>query len=261
MARNIIGNLKFKKMQEGGFDPQVFAEEVEQAYLVDNRAGFTQKKTFAPSTIGYGHGNCARYWYMAFEGAEFADDADAQAKANMLNGTYVHDRLQTIMQKIPNNRIKQIEREMVNLDPPIRGFADLIVDWEGKEVIGEIKSAKDEVYSIRQAKMEGSGNHQLQLLIYMDIAKVEQGFFFYENKNDNSFLVIPINMTPANQRLVDDTYDWLREVYGAYKDGTIPNRGFTKSQSACKYCPIKKACWAKDASDGEVFIESMVPPK
>jgi len=261
MGRNIVGNLKFKKIQEGGFDPMVFAAEVEAAYLSDNRAGFTQKKTFAPSTIGYGHGNCARYWYMAFEGTEFEDNADAKAKANMLNGTYVHDRLQTIMQKIPNDRIKEIEREMVKSDPPIRGFSDLIVNWDGKEVIGEIKSAKDEVYSIRQAKMQGSGNHQLQLLIYMDIAGADQGFFFYENKNDNDFLVIPINMTDANRKLVDDTYDWLREVYEAYKDETIPTRGFTKSQSACKYCPIKKACWDKNALAGEITIESMVPPK
>ena len=261
MGRNIVGNLKFKKMQEGGFDPEVFASEVEAAYLADNRAGFTQKKTFAPSTIGYGHGNCARYWYMAFEGTDFEDNSDAQAKANMLNGTYVHERLQKIMQKIPNDRIKEIEREMIKLDPPIRGFSDLIVNWEDKEVIGEIKSAKDEVYSIRQAKMEGSGNHQLQLLIYMDIAGADQGFFFYENKNDNAFLVIPINMTPTNRKLVDDTYAWLREVYKAYEDKTIPNRAFTKSQSACKYCPIKKMCWAKDAPEGEAYIEAMVPPK
>jgi hypothetical protein len=261
MGRNIIGNLKFQKIQEGGFDPNVFASEVEAAYLADNRAGFTQKKTFAPSTIGYGHGNCARYWYMAFEGSDFADDADAKAKANMLNGTYVHDRIQTIMQKIPNGRIKEIEREMLKLDPPIRGFSDLIVDWEGKEVIGEIKSAKDEVYSIRQAAMKGSGNHQLQLLIYMDIAEADQGFFYYENKNDNEFLIIPINMTESNRKLVEDTYTWLREVYQAYEDKTIPNRGFTKSQSACKYCPVRKVCWDKQAPEGEVYIESMVPPK
>jgi len=261
MARSIVGNLKFRKIQDGGFDPQVFAEEVEQAYLEDSRAGFTQKTTFAPSTIGYGHGNCARYWYMAFEGAEFEDNSDAKAKANMLNGTYVHDRLQTIMKKIPNNRIKEVEREMIKADPPIRGFADLIVNWDDKEVIGEIKSAKDEVYAIRQAKMQGSGNHQLQLLIYMDIAEADQGFFFYENKNDNDYLVIPINMTDANRKLVEETYEWLREVYQAYQDGTIPTRGFTKSQSACKYCPIKKVCWAKDAPLGDVIIESMVPPK
>lgn len=261
MARSIVGNVRFKKIADGKFDPNVFAEEVEQAYLADNRAGFTQKKTFAPSTIGYGHGNCARYWYMAFEGAEFSDDTDAQGKANMLNGTYVHDRLQKIMQKIPGDRIKEIEREMIKTDPPIRGFADLIVNWEGEEVIGEIKSAKDEVYSIRQAQMKGSGNHQLQLLIYMDIANVEQGFFFYENKNSNEFLIIPINMTESNRKLVEDTYEWLRTAYKAFEDKTIPNRAFTKSQSACKYCPVKKVCWAKDAPEGEVFIEAMVPPK
>jgi CRISPR/Cas system-associated exonuclease Cas4 (RecB family) len=261
MGRNIIGNLRFQKIEEHGFDPYIFAEEVEAAYLSDNRAGFTQKKTFAPSTIGYGHGNCARYWYMAFTGAEFEDNTDAKGKANMLNGTYVHDRLQTVMQRIPNDRIKEIEREMVKLDPPIRGFSDLIVNWEGKEVIGEIKSAKDEVYSIRQAQMRGSGNHQLQLLIYMDIAGADQGFFFYENKNDNDFLVIPVNMTEANRKLVEDTYEWLRTVYAAYGNKTLPNRAFTKSQSACKYCPIKKECWSKTAEDGDIYIEAMVPPK
>jgi CRISPR/Cas system-associated exonuclease Cas4 (RecB family) len=261
MARSIVGNVRFKKIEDGKFDPNIFAAEVEQAYLVDNRAGFTQKKTFAPSTIGYGHGNCARYWYMAFTGTEFADDTDAQGKANMLNGTYVHERIQKIVQNIPNNRVKELEREMKNEDPPIRGFSDLIVDWNGKEVIGEIKSAKDEVYSIRQAQMKASGNHQLQLLIYMDIANAEQGFFYYENKNDNSFLIIPISMTDSNRKLVDDTYDWLRKAYKAYQDETIPNRAFTKSQSACKYCPVKKTCWAKDAPEGEVIIEAMVPPK
>jgi CRISPR/Cas system-associated exonuclease Cas4 (RecB family) len=259
MGRKIIGNLKFQKIQEGGFDPIEFGKEIEQAYLGESKAGFTQKKTFAPSTIGYGHGNCARYWYIAFTGDEFEDTADALGKANMLNGTYVHDRLQTIMQKIPG-RVKEVEREIVNADPPIRGFADVILNWNEKEVIGEIKSAKDEVYAIRQAAMKASGNHQLQLLIYMYVEEVDQGFFYYENKNDNEFLIIPINMTPTNKKVVEETLDWLRKVYQVYQDGTLPNRAFTKTQSACKYCPVKKVCWKK-LDDGEVEIEAMVPPK
>ena len=260
MGRGIIGNLKFQKIQEGGFDPIQFGKEVEDAYLVDSKGGFTQKKTFAPSTIGYGHGNCARYWYIAFNGADFDDTADAKAKANMLNGTYVHERIQKIMGKIPNNRIKELEREIKSEDPPIRGFADVIVNWNDKEVIGEIKSAKDEVYAIRQAAMKASGNHQLQLLIYMYIEEADQGFFYYENKNDNEFLIIPINMTPVNKKLVEETLDWLRRVYKLYEDQTLPNRAFTKTQSACKYCPVKKTCW-KELDEGDVEMEAMVPPK
>jgi len=260
MARNIVGNLKFRKTQDGGFDPDVLAEEIEAAYLADNRAGFTQKKTFAPSTVGYGHGNCPRYWYIAFDGADFEDNSDALAKANMLNGTYVHERLQAIMQKIPGNRIKEVEREIVSQDPPIRGFADLIVNWEDKEVLGEIKSAKEENYSIRKSAMKGSGNHQLQLLLYMYIEKIDQGFFLYENKNDNEMLIIPINMTDSNKKLIEDTLDWLRKVYANWENQTLPTRAFTKTQSACKYCPVKKVCW-KQLDEGEVEIEAMVPPK
>lgn len=260
MARSIVGNLKFKKVQDGDFDPHLFAEEVEQAYLADSRSGFTQKTTFAPSTIGYGHGNCARYWYMAFNGAEFEDTADAIGKANMLNGTYVHDRIQKIVQKIPNNRIKEIEREIKNEDPPIRGFADLIVDWNGEEVIGEIKSANEAVYAVRQSTMSPSGHHKLQLLIYMYIENINQGFFYYENKNDNNLIIIPIKMNDANKKLVEEVFDWLREVYKTYENKTLPNRAFTKSQTACKYCPVKKECW-KNLDDGEVIIEAMEPPK
>ena len=56
-----------------------------------------QKKTFSPSTIGYGHGNCPRYWFIAFSGEEFDEKFDATAIANMLNGTYAHERLQKII--------------------------------------------------------------------------------------------------------------------------------------------------------------------
>jgi len=96
----------------------------------------------------------------------------------------------------------------------------------------------------------------------MKIRGAQQGFFFYENKNDNSFLVIPINMDEKNSKLINDVWDWLRKVYGAYEAGTLPERTFTKSQWACKGCPVKNVCW-KDMKNeiGDVYIEPLVLEK
>jgi CRISPR/Cas system-associated exonuclease Cas4 (RecB family) len=233
---------------------------VEQAYESTKRDGKGMKKvTFAPSTIGYGHGNCARYWFIAFNGADFADNNDAMAIANMLNGTYAHTRLETIIEK--TGVLKQKEREITSEDPPIRGFSDVILEWEGKEVIGEIKTTNEANYLIKQAGMKATGNHLLQILTYMKIEGADQGFLFYENKNTQEFCIIPVNMNERNKKIIDDTFDWLREVYKTYTDNTMPNRGFTKSTWACKNCPVKKDCWAKDANEGDVIISALEPPK
>lgn len=260
MGRKIIGNLKFQKADGEGFDVNEFALLLEEAYQVqDNPRGpFQQKKTFSPSSIGYGHGNCARYWYIAFTGAEFEDNFDAQAVANMENGTAAHERIQKRFEK--TGVLKEVEPEILNESPPIRGFADAILEWKGEEVVGEIKTIKSEGFAIRQASMQPSGNHLLQILSYMKVRGAKQGFMMYENKNDQGFLLIPVNMNERNTKIIDDAWEWLRKVHTNWQEGTLPNRAFTKSVSACKYCPVKKTCW-KELGDGEVIIEAMVPPK
>ena len=100
-----ITTLKIHK-KPNGFDTKKFIEEFRNTY--ESKSGFTEKKTFSPSTLGYGHGNCARYWFIAFNGAEFEDTATPQAKAAMENGSFVHDRIQSRMSKM-NNSYKIID--------------------------------------------------------------------------------------------------------------------------------------------------------
>jgi len=259
MARKIVGNLKFQKPQENGFDANKFAKMIEEAYGGSNaKNSFTQKKTFSPSTIGYGHGNCPRYWFIAFNGAEFQDQFDAMARANMDNGTSAHDRIQNIMVK--TGSVAQTEREIKCDSPPIRGFADVILDWDGKEVVGEIKTAKDEVYLIRQSEMQPTANHLIQILIYMKIRNADQGFLYYENKNDQTYLIIPVNMNDKNKKLIDDIFEWMDKVHNSYEENTLPTRPFIKTSYSCKNCPVKNHCW-KNLDDGELEIEELKTPK
>lgn len=253
-----ITTLKLNK-KPNGFDKQKFLDEFNDTY--ESKAGFTQKKTFSPSTLGYGHGNCARYWFIAFTGADFEDTAKPQAKAAMENGNYVHDRIQERMSKMHKSyKVIAHEIDTVHQDPPIHGYMDsLIQDIENDLLIPfEIKSAKDEQYTIKQYGLEPSDNHRIQLLTYMKIWGYTQGVFAYENKNDQSLLLINIQMDEKNSKLIDYVFDWLRGVYTLYVEETLPNRAFEKTTWACKGCPVKKVCW-KDMKDkeGEVQYPAM----
>ena len=255
---SIIGNLKFKKSQ-GTFDFNSFAQEIEEAYLSRRKQeSFTQKKTFSPSTVGYGHGNCPRYWFIAFTGTEFDDTFTAKGMAAMWNGTQAHDRIQEVIGKTSYDVV--FENEVKYEDPPIRGFVDFIISTEDGPVVGEIKTAKDEIWLMRQSKMAPSGNHLLQLLIYMKILKAAEGVFVYENKNDHETLFIPIRVNERYIDIINELFDWLREVRAAYDNNTLPEKVSTKGSTMCKNCPVKKTCWA-ELGDGEIQIKKYEPPK
>lgn len=260
MGKSIVGNLKFQRPVDGGFDHNKLAQEMEDSYLKLRRPdGFIQKKTFSPSTIGYGHGNCPRYWYYAFTGAEFIEQTTAQGLANMQNGSAAHDRIQKVIGGL--QRETEFEVEVAYEDPPIRGFVDALIDWDGETVAGEIKTAKEEIYAIRQSSMKPSSNHLLQLLIYMKILKLSQGVFIYENKNNQELCLIPIRVSERYIKIIDELFEWLREVRAAYESKQLPNRVATKSTPMCKNCPVRNTCWENKQDDGIVQIRKYEPPK
>jgi CRISPR/Cas system-associated exonuclease Cas4 (RecB family) len=262
MGRDLVKNLKFKKHTGKHFDPELFASMLEDAYKLTKRAdGQITKKSFSPSSLGYGHGTCPRYWYMAFSGAVFIDDNDAVAVANMAQGTQAHERLQKLIATMPEFRVE--EEEIINEYPPIRGFIDLIMEYDGEMVIGEIKTAKQEVWDTRQAEMKSSGNHMLQLLTYMKLKNAKEGFFLYENKNTQEVLIIPVSMNEKNSKIINDAFIWMQEVWDNFNDGDLPMRpaSATKYKLPCTYCPVKKECWAKGSPVGTVQIDLMGVPK
>ena len=261
MAKEIVKNLKFKKY-DGKFNVEEFAKMLDDAYLATKRPdGEMTKKSFSPSSFGYGHGNCPRYWYMAFSGANFIDNNGAQAIANMAYGTQAHDRLQKLISNQSSDLFKQnslkdvkTEIEITNEYPPIRGFIDLVINWNDEEILGEIKTAKQEVWDGRQAEMAPSSNHMLQLLTYMKLRNVKEAFFLYENKNTQEILLIPIQMNEKNKKIIDNLFEWLCKVWDNFKEGEIPVRPFIKTSYSCKGCPIRKDCWK--AEEGTIEIEA-----
>src|SRR5438128_1498595 len=82
------------------FDVEAMDALLEEASAKGGRPdGFTTKKSFAPSGVGYGSGTCPRYWYYAFHGANFVYSNTARQRANMDAGTAAGDRIAKLFER------------------------------------------------------------------------------------------------------------------------------------------------------------------
>jgi CRISPR/Cas system-associated exonuclease Cas4 (RecB family) len=266
---DLIANQNFHSLSNA-FDTEGMAELLEKASKSGGRQSkFTKKKSFAPSGIGYGSGTCPRYWYYAFNGADFDyDDTTARQRANMDSGTAAGERIAKLFKDA--GILKAAEVEVKHDDPPIYGFMDLAVTWQDEEMIGEVKTTKQETFNYRQSTMKAPGYQLIQLLIYMRVFNKEKGFFVIENKNTHELLILPVKMTEANAALVDRVFEWMRIVKKNADEGELPKRPFTKASIPCNGCPVRKTCWegykrgsvnGKDPNPGTIDLPALEIPK
>jgi CRISPR/Cas system-associated exonuclease Cas4 (RecB family) len=230
-------------------------EKINSGYIANRGPRHQQKKTFAPSTIAYGHGECARYWYLAFEGGEFEDHADAFAGANMTNGTKSHERIQKAMED--SGILVDSEFKITYDDPPIFGYGDVLLDWEGEELLGEIKTAMQEGFEYRKKSRKAKTGHLIQILIYMKILKKAKAVLIYENKNNHELLAIPVVVNDYYRKWIEQTFDWMREVRKAWEDKLLPKKNYRSNSKICKTCPLAKVC--AGAGEGDIKIKALEP--
>jgi len=230
-------------------------EKINSGYIANRGPRHQQKKTFAPSTIAYGHGECARYWYLAFEGGTFEDYADPFAGANMTNGTKSHERIQKAIED--SGIMVDSEFKIIHNDPPIFGYGDVIVNHDGEELLIEIKTAMQEGFEYRKKSRKAKGGHLIQLLIYMKILKKARGVILYENKNNHELLAIPVEVNDYYIKWVDQTFEWMRTVRKSWEDKVLPKKNYRSNSKICKTCPLRAVC--DQAGEGEIKINSLEP--
>lgn len=228
-------------------------EAINNGYTVKNLPKHTQKKTFAPSTLTWNHGECARYWYLAFDGAEFEDNSDAYGVANRTNGTLAHGRIQEAMANA--GIAKESEFKITHNDPPIFGYGDTMLNWNGEELLAEIKTMPNEGFEYRKTSGKPKAGHMMQLLIYMKILRKTRGVLVYENKNNHELLTFPVEINSDYIGWVEQAFDWMREVRKAWTDRTLPQKTYRSNSKICKNCPIQKTCLA--AETGVVKIKPL----
>jgi len=244
------------------FDVKKLIETINNGYIIKKVSKHQQKKTFAPSTIAYGHGECPRYWYFAFTGTTFEESNTAYGVANMTSGTMSHDRIQQALidsgiakiYKDENNQ-DTTEFKVTYSDPPIFGWGDAMLNWEGEEVVAEIKTMNNEAFESRKNNGEPKTGHLIQILIYMKILDKAKGVLIYENKNNHELLVFPVNVNDVYRKWVDYAFGWMREVRQAWVNKTLPKKNYRSNAKVCKTCPVKNTCL--EAGDGIIDIASL----
>jgi len=257
MTKNLLNELmqNSEKPAKASADMNALIEKINSGYIANRGPRHQQKKTFAPSTIAYGHGECARYWYLAFEGGEFEDYADPFAGANMTNGTKSHERIQKAMEDA--GLLVDSEFKITYEDPPIFGYGDVLMDWNGEELLGEIKTAMAEGFEYRKKSRKAKSGHLIQILIYMKILKKAKCVLIYENKNNHELLAIPVEVNEYYIKWVDQAFDWMRTVRKAWEDKTLPSKNYRSNSKICKTCPLAKVC--SSAGEGDIRINSLEP--
>lgn len=256
MVKNLLNQIMVADQPKTASESmKALVEKINYGYVAKRGTKHQQKKTFAPSTIAYGHGECPRYWYLAFEGGDFEDYADPFAGANMTNGTKSHERIEEAIKD--SGIFVDSEFKITYNDPPIFGFGDVLVEWEGEELLIEIKTAMSEGFEYRKKTMKPKLGHLVQVLIYMKILKKAKAVILYENKNNHELLAIPVMVNDYYIKWVDQTFDWMRDVRKAWEDKTLPNKNYRSNAKICKTCPLAKVC--ADAGAGVIDIKSLEP--
>lgn len=259
MAKSLLQQVMLKPVQkkiDSFLDTDQLIEKIRSGYTINRVAKFAQKKTFAPSTIAFSHGECARYWYLAFDGGTFEDNADAYGGANMTAGTKSHERIQEAMGNVPDFLVDS-EFKITYENPPIFGYGDVMLNWEGQELLGEIKTMPSEGFEYRKMHGKPKTGHLIQLLIYMKILKKDKAVLIYENKNNHELLILPVELNDYYARWVDQAFDWMISVRKAWTDRTLPEKNYRSNSKICKTCPLSKVC--AEAGIGDIKLKSLEP--
>jgi CRISPR/Cas system-associated exonuclease Cas4 (RecB family) len=254
LLQQVMLKTEQKIMSRPSFvDKEALIEKIKSGYTVKRVDKFQTKKTFAPSTIAYSHGECPRYWYLAFEGAMFEDNADAYGGANMTAGTKSHERIQQAMEDA--GILKNSEFKITYSDPPIFGYGDVILEWENEDLLGEIKTMPNEGFEYRKLAGKPKAGHLIQLLIYMKVLNKSKAILIYENKNNHELLIFPVELNEYSFKWVENAFEWMRTVRKAWENKTLPEKNYRSNSKICKTCPIRATCDL--AGSGEIKIKSL----
>jgi CRISPR/Cas system-associated exonuclease Cas4 (RecB family) len=254
LLQQVMLKTEEKIMSRPSFvDKEALIEKIKSGYTVKRVDKFTKKSSFAPSTIAYSHGECPRYWYLAFEGAMFEDNADAYGGANMTAGTKSHERIQQAMEDA--GILKNSEFKITYPDPPIFGYGDVILEWENEDLLGEIKTMPNEGFEYRKLAGKPKAGHLIQLLIYMKVLNKSKAILIYENKNNHELLIFPVELNEYSFKWVENAFEWMRTVRKAWENKTLPEKNYRSNSKICKTCPIRATCDL--AGSGEIKIKSL----
>jgi CRISPR/Cas system-associated exonuclease Cas4 (RecB family) len=278
MAKNLLEQVmtkSTKKKVTNSEEDENFVEGLPTAinagYLVKTKTRFVKKNNFSASSLAYGAGECPRYWTLAFDGQITYDNSDAMGVANRTQGTLGHGRIQEAIEAsgllaqdmefdpIPRKYGQQthpaMEFRVKTDDPPFDGYGDVMIDYKGERLVGEIKTIRNDEFEYRKINRRPKMAHLMQLLLYMKVWKMRKGVMIYENKNTHELLTLPVVVSEHYRAWAEEVFEWMKLVYKNWQEKQLPEIPYRSNSKICKVCPIQKAC--AEAGNGTIKIKPM----
>lgn len=199
-----------------------------------------QSDSFAPSNTS----NCARFHFYRFTGYEQDSVYSAQTLRIFDLGNRVEDAVGEMFKGLGVLLDEQVE---INLyDPPIHGYIDFIIDWDGPKVV-ECKSINENGFVYRKAMRKPTDSHYAQIQWYMKAMDHEEGFVFYYAKNTSEILPL---LVKRNDKWLEKTSQKYGIIHKAFMDGTKPERPYKVDSPTCAKCDARRYCWEVDTEVG-----------
>ena len=159
------------------------------------------------------------------------------------NGHAVHDRLYDYFRNM--GILLEEEIPLEHKEPPIRGTADGIIEWDGRKLI-ELKSISQEGFHYRLLHNKPKDDHIRQAQVYMRCLDLDDGFVIYENKNNQQ--ILPIYMQ-RDDVFIDKLFKKWTKWHQAFLDDKLPVRPYKITSPKCQNCDAKAFCWG-DSEEG-----------
>ena len=227
---------KEEPVEDEGSLSDKLVNAIDHYLKVKNDRDFKRVDGFHPSYTN----QCPRYWSYLFRGVATAPTFTGHTYRIFDNGHAVHDRLYSYLRGLDILIEEEIPLEYD--DPPIRGTADGIIEWNGRKLI-ELKSISQEGFHYRSLHMKPKDDHIRQAQIYMRCLNLKDGFVIYENKNNQAILPLYIERDDV---YIDKLFKKWRKWYQAFEDDLLPVRPYKITSPKCQYCDVKAFCWGDD---------------
>lgn len=185
---------------------------LDMVLLEENKREYTKRTYFRPSSAHY----CSRcLWYMMMGYPQPPEEPLGLRRLGI--GTAYHEFIQERLVKTNLvQKAEDIELEVFNDDPPLRGFVDGILthpDTQEKYVL-ELKS-RNEGTRYAQRSILPSSSHLIQWNLYSHMAGIEKGLIFYINKGNNQYQIYEVEQ---NESILENTFEKFRLVWDAIQN-------------------------------------------
>ncbi len=145
----ILERHQTKSAVENPPEVQEFMEALDLAIVSQSDdSRLIEADGFHPSSLGIKSGKCQRRNVYLLRGTPREPITNPRTQRIFGNGHAVHDRLQKYLEKMDGINF-QTEVVIEYENPPIRGHADGVFEWDGKKILREIKSCNQDVFDNR----------------------------------------------------------------------------------------------------------------